>query len=109
MSAIAKFLDLGCGSRLVERRLSHLYYRLGKTKRRVTLGRYPDVPLKDARTLARQALSRIAEGQDPQTEKLTKRQTHDQELFREIVADYIKTHVDRKRNRKAQLEPNASC
>ena len=82
----------------------HLYYRLGKTKRRVTLGRYPDVPLKDARALARQALSRIAEGQDPQTEKQTKRQTHDQELFRKIVDGYIKTHVDRNTKPRSAAE-----
>ncbi len=47
-------------------------YRLAGIRRRLRLGRYPEVPLVEARKNARLALSAVAEGQDPVLEKKAK-------------------------------------
>jgi integrase len=47
-------------------------YRLAGIRRRLRLGRYPEVPLVEARKNARLALSAVAEGKDPLLEKKAK-------------------------------------
>ena len=46
-----------------------LTYYFGSKRRRMTLGRYPALGVKDARSVAREALSELAKGVDPASEK----------------------------------------
>lgn len=69
------------------------YYRIGRQKKRLTLGRYPHLKLKDARELAREAQKRVTAGEDPQAEKLRDRNEHDSTLFSCVVDRYIDIHA----------------
>ncbi|HEX4569098.1 MAG TPA: Arm DNA-binding domain-containing protein, partial [Dongiaceae bacterium] len=51
------------------RRAWVLLYRHGALKRRLTLGRYPDLPLAAARDKAKDHLREVAHGRDPAAEK----------------------------------------
>ncbi|GIK49589.1 MAG: integrase [Alphaproteobacteria bacterium] len=50
-----------------------LRYRIGRRPRKMTLGRFPALGLKDARELAGDALKRVAKGGDPGAEKIAER------------------------------------
>jgi hypothetical protein len=50
-----------------------LIYSHGRKKRRLTLGEFPAISLAKARELALEALARIAQGHDPQAQKLAER------------------------------------
>jgi integrase len=82
----------------------HVFYRMGKKKRRMTIGRYPDLSLKNARTSARAALKQVAEGKDPQAEKQARRDDYELELFREVVDDYIRKHVEKNTKPRSAAE-----
>jgi integrase len=70
-----------------------LYYYLGRKKSRLTLGRYPDLSLSDAREMARTAQKRIAAGQDPHADKLRDRDQHHTTVFSSVVARYIENYA----------------
>jgi len=71
-----------------------IYYRFHGRKRRLSLGTFPTVPLADARERARKALSRVADGEDPATEKLLARQAG---TFDELAEEYLQRHAKRKK------------
>jgi integrase len=80
-----------------------LLYRHGATKRRLTLGTYPILPLADARELAEKALHGVQfAGRDPATEKKLERVA---ETFEELARDYIERHAKREKRswRKDEL------
>ena len=63
-----------------------LYRHKGKP-RRMTLGRYPDTGLSDARGLAQDALAKVKRGEDPQGD-LPSRYA----MFRSVVDEFVETH-----------------
>jgi integrase len=72
----------------------YFMYRIGEKKRRIKLGTYPEISVKEAREKARYASKKVAEGKDPQAEKQAQRLNYDQELFGGIVELHISMHVD---------------
>ena len=70
-----------------------LLYRMGGRSRRLTLGRYGTISLKKARLLAQKALVDIARGIDPQTAKIRTRETYNDNLFENVVTDYIEHYA----------------
>jgi len=74
-------------------------YRLGRRVRRLTLGRYPRLPVADARAKAKTALSAVALGRDPAAEQHDEREAA---TFKELVADCLDRHAKpRKRSWRA--------
>ena len=73
-----------------------LIYRLGTRSRRMTLGRYPILKLKDARNIARGHLQTASKGGDPAEEK--KRQLRNSLAFNEYVQTFVETYA-KPRNR----------
>jgi integrase len=71
-------------------------YRLGTRPRRMTLGRYPSLSLRDARDLAHDCQQVIRKGGDPAQEKKDKHQ--DAFAFDEFVNTFISTYA-KPRNR----------
>lgn len=68
------------------------FYRLDGRNQRLTIGRYPSVTLKDARTAAREARAKLDKGIDPALEKMRMRQDAAQarkDSFRAVAMDYI--------------------
>jgi integrase len=77
-------------------------YRHQGIPRKHTLGSYPAVDLKAARTLASKALRAVAEGRDPGREKILARAAKADSVDR-IVEDFLERHVHRSnRPRTAQ-------
>ena len=72
----------------------YFMYRIGEKKRRIKLGMYPDLSVKEAREKARYASKTVSEGKDPQAEKQAQRLNYDQELFGGVVEHHISMHVD---------------
>jgi integrase len=69
----------------------------GKVKK-LTLGRWPAVSLKEARTLATKARAAVNEGRDPQAEKKEARRVarlpaDDGDLVEKVIALFLKEHV----------------
>jgi integrase len=65
-------------------------YRIGRVERRLTLGDFPKMTLKEARSKAREALGRVEGGDDPQAEKIEKRGAM---TFGELAASYLDHHA----------------
>ncbi len=63
-----------------------LFYRRGRLLRRYTIGRWPALSLGAARAKAREALARVANGEDP---SLDKQQERKAETFEELAELYI--------------------
>ena len=63
-----------------------LFYRRGRKLRRYTIGSYPDLSLSEARSKAREALNRVAHGEDPALDKQLERKA---ETFEELAALYL--------------------
>jgi integrase len=77
-------------------------YRHQGTPRKLTLGAYPALGLKDARQLAGKALRGVAEGRDPGREKILARAAKADSVDR-TVEDFLERHVRRSnRPRTAQ-------
>jgi integrase len=77
-------------------------YRHQGTPRKLTLGSYPALGLKDARELAAKALRSVAEGRDPGREKILARAAKADSVDR-IVEEFFERHVRRSnRPRTAQ-------
>ena len=68
-----------------------MYYVAGK-KRRLTLGRYPILSLVDARRKALAALSLVAHGSDPQSERHAARGHYQ---FTAVIEDFVRVHCAR--------------
>jgi integrase len=65
-------------------------YRIGRGERRITLGDFPRMTLKDARSAARELLGRVEGGDDPQQERFEKRGAI---IFAELAASYLELHA----------------
>jgi integrase len=77
-------------------------YRHQGTPRKLTLGGYPALGLKDARTLAAKALRTVAEGRDPGREKIAARAAKADSVER-VSDEFLERHVRRSnRPRTAQ-------
>ena len=63
-------------------------YRHGGSSRRLLLGAATVLGAEQARTMAKKALGRVANGEDPQTDKLDRR-GKDKHTFKAVVADYL--------------------
>ena len=80
-------------------------FRLGSKMGRATLGRYPDIDLKLARSKADEFRKLVSQGIDPRSEKRTKRSL--QEMTVELMAnDFIQTYAKPKNSSWKQAESN---
>ena len=80
-------------------------FRLGSKMGRATLGKYPDVDLKFARTKADEFRKLVSQGVDPRSEKRTKRRL--QEMTVELmVHEFIQTYAKPKNSSWKQAESN---
>ena len=70
-------------------------YRMGKTLRRLTLGRYPTLGLAEARVKATHALHEVDKGEDPGRHKIENRRA---ETFSDLAREYIERHASKKRS-----------
>ncbi len=69
-------------------------YRAGTgKKRRLKLGRYPDLSLKGARSAALSALGRVARGEDPQGERKADRRRPAPETVASLAAEYLERYA----------------
>jgi len=79
-----------------------LVYSHGRKKRRLTLGEFPAIALTKARELALEALSRIAQGHDPQGQKLAERRGRlDALSFSKLADAWLEKHA------RVKLKPTA--
>jgi integrase len=85
-----------------------VYYRVGRTARRLTLGRYPNMRLGEARERARSALLAVSDGRDPAVAKQIQRDRYQADLFPAVVDAFIdryaKIHTRRWHETKRILE-----
>jgi integrase len=79
-----------------------LLYRFRGKNRRLTLGRYPTLSLKDARQMARQALNEVSKGIDPHLKKISERENFDVSLFSRVAPDFVQNYA--RRNTKSWRE-----
>jgi integrase len=77
-------------------------YRLGGRSRKYTLGPYPAIDLKTARTLAARALRAVAEGRDPGREKIAARNAPP-DTFEAVTKQFVELHC-RRANRPRTIE-----
>ena len=70
-------------------------YRHGGKVRRLTLGSYPKLGLKDARDLARRAVNRVAEGRDPASER-QERQEAEVDTVEAVAEQFVRLYAKRK-------------
>ena len=73
----------------------NLKYKMGGKSRRMKLGSYPALSLKDARAKAKEAFSVVAAGNDPQAQKLVARETYASSLFPAMAKEYIEHYAKR--------------
>ena len=66
------------------------YYSDEGKKRRLTLGTYPTMSLADARTQAKEAIGRLARGEDPQAQKAAEKAA---ETFADLASAYLEKHA----------------
>ena len=78
-------------------------YRHQGVSRKLTLGSYPALGLKDARELASKALRTVAEGRDPGREKILARAAKADSVDR-VVEDFLERHVRRSNRPKTAKE-----
>jgi integrase len=79
------------------------FYRANGRQRRLTLGAYPKVSLKDARAMARAAATQVAEGHDPATERQAERAAA-VGSFAEVAAQFIELYAKRRQNTWRETE-----
>jgi integrase len=71
-----------------------LKYRNARGKeKRIKLGRYPEMPLADARAAAMDYKARIARGEDPAAEKAEKRAKPDTRTVSSLIDEFVKRHA----------------
>lgn len=72
-------------------------YRAGGRPKKLTLSpRYPALTLAQARERAREALMKVATGEDPAAER--QQPKRDDDLFEHVLADFLKRHASRNRS-----------
>jgi hypothetical protein len=77
-------------------------YSHGRKKRRLTLGEFPAIKLAKARELALDAIARVAQGQDPQGQKLAERRGRlDALSFSKLADAWLEKHA------RVKLKPTA--
>ncbi|MCE3250191.1 MAG: phage integrase, partial [Geminicoccaceae bacterium] len=82
-----------------------LLYRTGARQRRLTLGRFPELSLADARKRARAALEQAERGIDPADNPPSPCHRPGRDLFATVVAQYLELHARPNRLRRtADLE-----
>ncbi len=84
-----------------------LMYRFAGLRRRMKLGRYPEVPLFEARKNAKKALAKVSEGKDPVQEKKADaaaalRERLGAKTFAQLAEQYVEEYA--KPNKKAWRE-----
>jgi integrase len=79
-----------------------LLYRVGGRQRRLGLGRWPAVGVADARRLAKDALARAAEGEDPAATRRAAAPKLD--TFEGLAAEYVERHVRPRHKRARETE-----
>lgn len=77
-------------------------YRVGGRNRKLTLGAFPAIDLKTARTLASKALRAVAEGRDPGKEKSAARH-EGPDTVEAVATQFVELHC-RRANRPGTLE-----
>lgn len=81
----------------------HYRYRLHGKPERVTLGQYPTISLKRARTLSAHARTLVADGISPATQKQSKRQdaikSRQAESIQDLADEWMTRYVERERKR----------
>jgi integrase len=79
-----------------------LLYSHGRRKRRLTLGEFPAIKLAKARELALDGIARVAQGQDPQGQKLAERRGRlDALSFSKLADAWLEKHA------RVKLKPTA--
>jgi integrase len=71
-----------------------IFYRHHRRNRRLTIGRYPDLSLADARKLAHKHLRDVAHGADPAGDKHESRVA---DTFGELAAQYLEEHAKKQK------------
>ena len=74
---------------------------------RLTLGRYPELSLADARRKAREAVVRARDGQDPRAivaQQQQRREGERRATFNSVGSNFLDTYVERKLRRKTRQE-----
>ena len=71
-----------------------LMYRTAGRQRRLTLGGYPALDLKEARAAAKAALQEVGKGNDPATAKRDRR-VHMPDVFEHVVDEFLEKHAKR--------------
>ncbi len=77
-------------------RTYYVWYRIGRSARRLKLGRSDIMGLAEARQLAKAALKLVAQGYDPAAEKQRSRIDYEARLFPTIVESFVANHAKRK-------------
>ncbi len=65
-------------------------YRINQKLKRFTIGSFEDIPLVEARALAKQVLHEVAVGNDPQGNKIADRKA---ETFKDLADEYIEKYA----------------
>ena len=71
--------------------------RATKKSRKVTLGSYPLMPLKEARDKATEVLKAVSEGKDPAREKQTQSAAKEHQTVEAAIEEFIRLYVAKKR------------
>ena len=77
-------------------KLWRYHYSFQGKKYRLPLGKYPDLSLKDARVLHKEAINKKAKGINPVEEKRAKKQQSKKQIrstFKEVAQDFIKKQI----------------
>lgn len=70
-----------------------VYKKISGIPERITLGRYPDISIENARTLALKTMAKIAQGENPNKEKnKIKSELYFSQLFKEFIEKHSKIH-----------------
>ncbi len=78
-------------------------YRIGKKTKRYTFGRWPTIPVKDARVEARDVLRRLNKGEDPQAAKQKARLEPDPATVQEVGDAYLVFFGNKASERQVRL------
>ncbi|SHG42320.1 Site-specific recombinase XerD [Fodinibius roseus] len=68
-------------------------FRYGAKGKRYTIGKFPTIGLADARSISKDLRIEVAQGNDPQAEKIKKRERGDSESFRELTEEFKDKHL----------------
>jgi integrase len=82
----------------------NLLYRFAGRSRRLSLGRYPENSLAEARDLARSTRASIQKGIDPAHERQRRKQDYESTLFPNLLQKYIEEYAKKKTKSWNQTE-----